>query len=109
MDVKDRNTVVKDRFTTMLRTWIDQFAHTMQNTDTKEYLQVLVIDPFLKYMMNRIFPYMLIVLCLFAILIIFVILTFFLLLLRPSSSAHAASAVAAACPFCAGGGIGRSV
>lgn len=90
---------VKDRFTTMLRTWIDQFAHTMQSTDTKEYLQVLVIDPFLKYMMNRIFPYMLIVLCLFAVLIIFVILTFFLLLFRPSTSA-----VHAPCPFCTGGG-----
>jgi hypothetical protein len=89
---------VKDRFTTMLRTWIDQFAHTMQSTDTKEYLQVLVIDPFLKYMMNRIFPYMLIVLCLFAVLIIFVMLTFFLLLFRPSSQATPI----AACPFCLG-------
>jgi hypothetical protein len=91
---------VKDRFTTMLRSWIDQFAHTMQSTDTKEYLQVLVIDPFLKYMMNRIFPYMLIVLCLFAVLIIFVILTFFLLLFRPSTSA-----VHAPCPFCTGGRV----
>jgi hypothetical protein len=97
-ETKDRNTVVKDRFTTMLRTWIDQFAHTMQNTDTKEYLQVLVLDPFVKYMMNRIFPYMIIVLCLFAILIIFVILTFFLLLLRPSTPnlTHGITA----CPFC---------
>jgi sensor histidine kinase YesM len=100
-DAKDRNAAVKDRFTTMLRTWIDQFAHTMQNTDTKEYLQVLVLDPFLKYMMNRIFPYMLIVLCLFAILIIFVILTFFLLLLRPSSNTMNASTIAP-CPFCVG-------
>ena len=93
----------KDRFTPMLRSWIDQFAHTMQSTDTKEYLQVLVIDPFLKYMMNRIFPYMLIVLCLFAVLIIFVILTFFLLLFRPSASTVQAATIAA-CPFCTGGG-----
>ncbi len=88
--------MTKDRFTTMLRTWIDQFAHTMQNTDTKEYLQILVIDPFLKYMMNRMFPYILIVLCLFTVLLIFVILTFFLLLLRPTTAVKSI----APCPFC---------
>ena len=98
---RNEDTKVKDRFTTMLRSWIDQFAHTMQSTDTKEYLQVLVIDPFLKYMMNRMFPYMLIVLCLFAVLIIFVMLTFFLLLFRPSAQVAMATPLAA-CPFCLG-------
>ena len=78
----DRAAVTKDRFKQMLRSWIDQFAVTMQSSDTKEYLQLLVIDPFLKYIMNRIFPYMLIVLCLFGVLIIFVVLTFVLLLVR---------------------------
>ena len=97
----------KEKMTKMIRGWIDQFAHVIQSTDTKEFVQVLVLDPFLKYMMGQIFPYIIIAFCLFGAVFIFVILTFVLLLYRaPTASAASATAavaaVAAVCPFCVG-------
>jgi hypothetical protein len=42
----------KDRFAIMLKGWIDQFAHSLSSTDTKNYIQQLVIEPFY----NDLFP-----------------------------------------------------
>ncbi len=110
----EKSTLQKDKFTKMIRSWIDQFAHVLQSTDTKEFIQVLVIDPFLKNIMGQIFPYILIGFCLFAAVFIFVILTFVIILFRPSATAVAGSVATAAtaaavaatvpanvsCPFC---------
>lgn len=74
--------IPKDKFTQKIREWIDQFAHTLQSTDTKEFIQELVLDPFMKYILNRTFPYMLIAVSLLGIVFLFVILTFVLLLFR---------------------------
>jgi hypothetical protein len=82
----------KDKFQQMIRSWVDQFAHLLQSTDTKEFIQVLVLDPFLKHIMGQMFPYILIAFCLFGAVFIFVILTFVLLLFRPAKP----------CAFCAG-------
>lgn len=84
----------KDKFTKTIRTWIDQFAHVLQSTDTKEFIQVLVLDPFLKHIMGQIFPYILIAFCLFGAVFIFVILTFVIILFRPSPPPT--------CAFCVG-------
>ena len=110
----EKSALQKDKFTKMIRSWIDQFAHVLQSTDTKEFIQVLVIDPFLKNIMGQIFPYILIGFCLFAAVFIFVILTFVIILFRPSATAVAGSVATAAtvaatvasvpanisCPFC---------
>ena len=111
----EKSALQKDKFTKMIRSWIDQFAHVLQSTDTKEFIQVLVIDPFLKNIMGQIFPYILIGFCLFAAVFIFVILTFVIILFRPSAAAVATAATAAtatvaavaatapanvSCPFC---------
>jgi hypothetical protein len=77
----------------MIRSWIDKFAHVLQSTDTREFIQVLVIDPFLKHIIGQIFPYMLIAFCLFGAVFIFVILIFILLLYRTPGAATP-------CPFC---------
>lgn len=83
----------KDKFTQMIKTWIDQFAHTIStSTDTKNYIQMLVIEPFLNYIFQRAFPYMLIAVCLFAGIFLFVILTFVLLLMNKNK--------VPSCPFC---------
>lgn len=76
----------------MIRSWIDKFAHVLQSTDTREFIQVLVLDPFLKHIIGQIFPYMLIAFCLFGAVFIFVILIFVLLLFR--------SPAPIPCPFC---------
>ena len=113
----EKSALQKDKFTKMIRSWIDQFAHVLQSTDTKEFIQVLVIDPFLKNIMGQIFPYILIGFCLFAAVFIFVILTFVIILFRPSAAtaatvAGSVASVAAmaatpatapanvSCPFC---------
>ncbi len=66
----------------MIKTWVSQFAHLIQSTDTKEHIEGLIIEPFLKYIMGRIFPYMIIAFCLFGGIFLFVVLTFVMLLLR---------------------------
>jgi len=111
----EKSALQKDKFTKMIRSWIDQFAHVLQSTDTKEFIQVLVIDPFLKNIMGQIFPYILIGFCLFAAVFIFVILTFVIILFRPSAATIGATAATVAtvaataaatapanisCPFC---------
>ena len=82
----------KERFGLMLKGWIDQFALSLASTDTKNYIQQLVIEPFLKYILERSFPYMIIALCIFSGILIFVVLTFVLLLMNRNK--------VMVCPFC---------
>lgn len=83
-----------ERFNTMIKTWVSQFAHLIQSTDTKEHIEGLVIEPFMKYIMSRIFPYMIIAFCLFGGIFLFVVLTFVMLLMRSDApSAPVFSAV----------------
>ena len=72
----------KELFAKMLKGWIDQFALSLASTDTKNYIQQLVIEPFLQYILQRSFPYMIIAICIFSGILIFVILTFVLLLMN---------------------------
>ena len=82
----------KEKFGIMLKGWIDQFAHSLASSDTKNYIEQLVIEPFLKYILQRSFPYMIIAICVFCGIFIFVILTFVLLLLNRNKIN--------VCPFC---------
>ena len=84
----------KDRFSYMLKGWIDQFAHSLVNTDTKKYIQQLVIEPFLKYILERAFPYLIITISVFFAILIIVILIFILLLMNHNQ--------VKLCPFCEG-------
>jgi hypothetical protein len=82
----------KERFANMLKVWIDQFALSLANSDVKNYIQQLVIEPFLQYILQRSFPYMIIAICVFSGILIFVILTFVLLLINRNRTPI--------CPFC---------
>jgi len=82
----------KELFAKMLKGWIDQFALSLASSDTKNYIQQLVIEPFLQYILQRSFPYMIIAICIFSGILIFVILTFVLLLMNKNK--------ASMCPFC---------
>ena len=82
----------KELFAKMLKGWIDQFALSLANSDTKNYIQQLVIEPFLQYILQRSFPYMIIAICIFSGILIFVILTFVLLLMNQKKVNM--------CPFC---------
>jgi hypothetical protein len=80
--VMSNSRVPKELFAKKIREWVDQFAHTLQSTDIKEFIQELVIDPFMKYILQRTFPYMIIAFCLFGAVFLFVVLTFVLILFR---------------------------
>ena len=82
----------KELFAKMLKGWIDQFALSLASSDTKNYIQQLVIEPFLQYILQRSFPYMIIAICIFSCILIFVILTFVLLLMNQKKVSM--------CPFC---------
>ena len=82
----------KDKFHTMIKSWIDQLANIVQSTDTKDYIQVRLLAPFMKHMIGQIFPYMLIALCLFGVVLILVIMIFVLLLFKSPG-----------CPLCSAG------
>ena len=71
-----------ERFVHMLKGRIDQFALSLANSDTKNYIQQLVIEPFLQFIFQRSFPYLIIALCIFSVMLIVVILTFVVILMN---------------------------
>ena len=85
-----------------IRKWVETLAHTIQQKETKEWLQMLVLDPFLSYIIDRIFPYFLLLIVLFSLLLVFVIITCILIIYRfqniqaATASISLASAAAAA-------------
>jgi hypothetical protein len=89
--IRDR-TKDKERFEQLLKGWVEQFAHSLGNSDIKNYVQQLVIEPFLQYILQRSFPYLLLAITVFTILVIIVILIFVLLLLNHNR--------VSLCPFC---------
>ena len=82
----------KEKFALMLKGWIDQFALSLASSDTKNYIQQLVIEPFLQYILQRAFSYMIIAICVFSGILIFVILTFVILLMNRNK--------VSLCPLC---------
>jgi hypothetical protein len=85
----------KDRFTHMLKGWIDQFAHSLSSTDTKKHIEMLVIEPFMQFIIKQTFPYMIIAICMFTGIFLFVILTFVMLLINQRKTPQFN-----VCPFC---------
>ena len=82
----------KEKFAQLLKGWIDQFALSLSSSDTKNYIQQFVIEPFLQFIMQRCFPYMMIAICFFSVILIIVISTFVLLLINRNK--------VSICPFC---------
>ena len=82
----------KDKFALLLKEWIDQLAHSLSSSDTKNYIQQLIIEPFLQFILERSFPYMIIAICAFSAILIVVVLTFVLLLVKHNKTVQ--------CPFC---------
>jgi hypothetical protein len=69
-----------DRFVQILKGRIDQFALSLASSDTKNYIQQLVIEPFLRYILERAFPYLVLGACLFAGILIVGVATLVVLL-----------------------------
>lgn len=62
----------------MVERVIDKLTTYMQKDENKRWLQVFVIDPVLNHILDRIFPYIVLMSIIFVVLIILVVLTFFI-------------------------------
>ena len=50
-----------------LQRWIHKISQTVQTDENKKMLQVFIVDPLISYMMDRIFPYIVIMCVLFVL------------------------------------------
>lgn len=66
--------------------WIQQFLQKslqhFQTDENKKWFQVFVLDPILNHVLERVFPYMLILTVLFVILTVMITLTLILVFVR---------------------------
>ena len=67
--------------------WIEMIAHSIQQPDTKEWLHIMILDPFVKYIMSRIFPYIILTIILFSLLLILVVLIFITVFFKQPATA----------------------
>lgn len=56
-----------------------QLVAILEHNDTRHMLELFVIEPILQHILARIFPYFVIVICLFSAMFIFTLLTLVLL------------------------------
>jgi hypothetical protein len=61
---------------------MEKSIHILNREDTRKKLQIYLIDPLLNHVMERIFPYIILICVLFAVLLIVVMMTFGILILQ---------------------------
>lgn len=61
---------------------MEKSIHILNREDTRKKLQIYLIDPLLNHVMERIFPYVILICVLFAVLLIVVMMTFGILILQ---------------------------
>jgi hypothetical protein len=66
----------------MVQRWIEKLIKMVQTEENKKMVQVFLIDPILNHVLERIFPYVLILCVLFVILTVMISLTLLLVFLR---------------------------
>lgn len=76
---------------------IEKAVMTLQNDVIKKKIQILILDPFMTYVIERLFPYVLFLVVIFAIFIVLCVICIGIIVYKmPWSSASAAAAAAAA-------------
>jgi hypothetical protein len=61
---------------------MEKSIHILNREDTRKKLQIYLIDPLLNHVMERIFPYIVLICVLFALLLIVAMMTFGMLILQ---------------------------
>jgi hypothetical protein len=74
-----------------LQKWIRKISQTIQTDENKKMMQVFLIDPLLNHVLDRIFPYILIMCVLFVLLTIMITLTLLLVFTRLPAALGASS------------------
>ena len=74
---------------------IDKTIQMLQNDVLKKKIQLLILQPFLQYMIELVFPYVIIICVVFGLMIIMMISILGLLVYKMNAPAAAASVIAA--------------
>lgn len=88
----------KERLSDIMKKSIEKTAMALQTSQNKEYIQLFLIDPFLKYIFSRLFPYILIGVSIFAGLFLFIVSCMIFLIVK-SRNLNISSSIRV-CPFC---------
>jgi hypothetical protein len=75
-----------------LQRWIQKLSQTLQTDENKKMIQVFVLDPILNHILERIFPYILILCVLFVLLVVMIAVTLLLVFTRLPGAFNAATA-----------------
>ncbi len=65
---------------------LEKATNYMQKEENKRWFQVFVLDPVLNHIMDRIFPYIVIMCIIFIVLIILIMLTFYIVFTKLPAS-----------------------
>ena len=65
-----------------LHKWIQKLSQTIQTDENKKMIQVFLIDPILNHILERLFPYILVMCVLFVLLTLMIALTLLLVFTR---------------------------
>ena len=65
-----------------IHTWVQKILQSMQTDENKKFIHVFLVDPILNYVLERLFPYILILCVLFVVLTIMISLTLLLIFTR---------------------------
>jgi hypothetical protein len=75
---------MKDIITPWMESFIDKTVQMLQNDILKKKIQILILQPFLQYIIELIFPYVIIICAIFGIMIIMMLSIITILVLRPA-------------------------
>lgn len=76
------NPPIKPNKQDLVQRWIEKLIKMVQTEENKKMVQVFLIDPILNHVLERLFPYVLILCVLFVILTIMISLTLLLVFTR---------------------------
>ncbi len=78
-----------------LQKTIENLAVSFKSEETRQWLQVFIVDPVLSYVMERIFPYLIVTITVIVSMILLTVSTFLIVFYRTGPSVPI-------CPHCAG-------
>lgn len=70
--------------TPWIESLIDKTVHTLKDDTIKKKIQILILEPFIQYMIELIFPYMIIMCVVFAVLVALLISILWILMSKSS-------------------------
>ena len=74
-----------------IHTWVQKIIQAVQTDENKKMIQVFLVDPVLNHVLERLFPYVLILCVLFVLLTVMISITMLLVFTRLPAAFNAAT------------------